>query len=611
MKHSAIGRVLRRGKAWAIPRHTVRLLAAFSATLGFLWLLGQRLAHLNIAEVARAFADVPVANWALALIATAVSFWAIGRYDASLHRHIGTGVAPRKARYAGIAAIAFGQTLGLGIITGALVRWRMLPSLSLLQATKLSAAVTLSFLIGWSMVTAVTLLALPDAPLKMPALAACAGGCLVALLCLLQPRLRLFGRQIALPNIFTLGQILLFTLIDTTAAACALWLLCPPDIALPFALLLPAYLLALGAGLVSGTPGGVGAFEMALLAALPTQPEADLIAGVLAFRLAYYALPAVISACALLVPPRPDPRPKPPQRTAENAPAEAGLIHQNQFSILGIHDDCQILTATTSHFTVTLLDAFGPKRMARIPAALYAVARARNRRPCLYKCGARLAGAARRAGWRVAPVVAEAWLNPLTFTASGPDKSTLRRKLRKVEKSNLRICEITAIDWPTLTEIAQEWANDTGGERGFSMGRFGYSLLSTQRIFGAYSNGRLLAFISFHHNRREWALDLMRHRRDTPDGTNYALVAHALHVARDQGIARLSLAAAPRLPAWLRRLTRTSDGLCQFKSAFAPQWQPLYIAAPSLPALALASAEIYRAIHNPPPLPDPAPFWPE
>jgi phosphatidylglycerol lysyltransferase len=601
MKRSAIGRAASKQKAWPLPRHKLRILAVFAITIGFLWLLSQRLAMLDAAAVAQAFAEVALANWGLALLATAVSFWAVGQYDACLHRHLGTREAPQQAHRAGIAAIALSQTLGLGVLTGALVRWRMLPSLSLMQATKLSAAVTLSFLFGWSMITAFTLLALHSAPLKLPALLALCFGAIVAVLCLAQPQLRLFRRTVALPNIFTLSQILALAFIDTVAAAGALWLLCPPDLALPFATLLPAYLLALGAGLVSGTPGGVGAFEMTLLAALPTQPEASLIAAVLAFRLAYYALPAVLGALATLRTPPATALTSAPIIPASNAPAEAGLVHQDQFFILNITDQSQILISSTPHMLVSLLDPFGAPDPNLTLAALRHQARARSRLPCLYKCSATLAVAARRNGWRIAPVAAEAWLNPLTFTVNGPDKAALRRKLRKADKSGLCIREITPADWPKLPQIAQEWATDNGGERGFSMGRFGQRLLASQRVFGAFSGAELLAFISFHHNAQEWVLDLMRHRNHTPDGTNYALVAYALQIARSQGIARFSLAAAPRLPRWLHRLTGMQNGLCQFKSAFSPHWHPLFIAAPNLPALALGCVEIYRAIHNPAP----------
>jgi phosphatidylglycerol lysyltransferase len=89
----------------------------------------------------------------------------------------------------------------------------------------------------------------------------------------------------------------------------------------------------------------------------------------------------------------------------------------------------------------------------------------------------------------------------------------------------------------------------------------------------------------------------MRHRTFMPDGASYALVIHALKASRSQGVARFSFAAATRLPASLARLMRNNVGLCQFKSTFRPLWQPLNIAAPSLAALAMAGAEIYREIH--------------
>lgn len=627
MKRSGIGRVLRMGSA--IPRQRLRILGAAALTLLFLWLLRQRLASLDLAEVMQAFAAVSLGHWALALAATALSFWAVGQYDASLHRHLSTGQSPPHTRHAGMAAIALGQTLGLGILTGALVRWRMLPALSLIEATKLSAAVALSFLFGWSMVTAMVLLALPDAPLKPLALVACAAGGIATALCLLQPGLHILGRKIALPNLFTLWQILAFSLVDTFAAAFALWLLCPPDLALPFAALLPAYLLALGAGLLSGTPGGVGAFEMTLLAALPMVPEPGLIAGVLAFRLAYYALPAVLAALAALVLPLPAPPQLTPRTLHHNAPAEAGLVAQSHIQMVSFPHHSQALIGETSHAVVMLLDPFGPPDMAQDLRALRALAKARSRIACLYKCGPQLAATARAAGWHVAPVAAEAWLNPTSFTLDGPEKSALRRKLRKAEKAGLHIRELTAADWQAqpspLAEINHEWAQDNGGERGFSMGRFAPAHIAAQRVFGAFSQGRLCAFISFHHNSHEWALDLMRHRAATPDGTNYALIVHALQAARRAGITRFSLAAAPRLPnpgPLLRRFVAQSNclsrwlaswmpgwgpngvpnGLCQFKSSFAPLWQPLYIAAPNRAALVLAGAEIFRAIHAPPPL---------
>ena len=93
----------------------------------FLWLLAVRLAHVEWNDVRAGFVGVAWHQWLAAGVATGVSFWAVGRYDAVLHRHLSTNVADRRSRRAGICAIAVSQTIGMGVITGAILRWRMLP----------------------------------------------------------------------------------------------------------------------------------------------------------------------------------------------------------------------------------------------------------------------------------------------------------------------------------------------------------------------------------------------------------------------------------------------------------------------------------------------------
>ena len=96
-----------------------------------------------------------------------------------------------------------------------------------------------------------------------------------------------------------------------------------------------------------------------------------------------------------------------------------------------------------------------------------------------------------------------------------------------------------------------------------------------------------------------------------PDGTIYAMIVRALEMARWLEVAEVSLAAVPD-PAFglsgplariVRRATRGSVGLAQFKSAFAPHWRPLYAAAPSRLALVIGGLEVARAILWPAPLP--------
>lgn len=92
-------------------------------------------------------ANISWAAWGAALALTAISLWTVGRYDGVAHQHFATRVPQHQARAAGTISIALAQTLGVGVLTGALARWRMLRDVSFTTSLKLSAFVSLSFMI--------------------------------------------------------------------------------------------------------------------------------------------------------------------------------------------------------------------------------------------------------------------------------------------------------------------------------------------------------------------------------------------------------------------------------------------------------------------------------
>lgn len=620
----------------ALWRAALRQILPVVIAVIFLALLRDRVAHVEAGAVLAALGRVTAAQWIAALGATMLSFWAVGHYDAVLHRHMATGVPCPRARRAGIAAIAISQTLGLGLVTGALVRWRMLPGLSLWQAARVTAAVAASFLMGWAVVAAaaVVALSLPAAGAFRPVggiVLTLAAGALALSLC--APPLRIGRWTFAWPSLVTMIRIPTLAAIDTGAAALALWILMPAEAAPLFGILLPAFLIALGAGLISNAPGGVGAFEVTLIALLPGVAEEPLLAAILAYRAVYYALPAALGALALALGPRP--REAAAERPGLIAPApvlaphvarlvacapraEAQLLRQGQHAVLldGAAKAGWML-GTTRQALVAISDPFGEQQAAPdLIRRLAEEALRVGRIPCLYKTGARVAARARRAGWIALPVAREAWLAPARFDLSAPERAGLRRKLRKAEKAGVSVIRAGAgLPLAEMATLAAEWATARGGERGFSMGRFAPDYVTGQGVWLARAGGRLVAFATFHEGAREWTLDLMRQGAGAPDGTMHALVAAALASARREGIARLSLAALPPnrasargpLARLVRRIEAASglNGLGQFKSSFAPEWEMLYLAAPSRTALAIAALDIARAIARPGSLPGP------
>lgn len=606
----------RGGSARAVARRYGWRAGISLATGGLLlWLLLERLSAIEPAEVALAFSSLPARAWGLAAAATAASFWAVGHYDAVIHRHFATGLPEGRSRLAGICAIAVSQMIGLGIITGAVLRWRMLPEIGALAATRLTAAVALSFLAAWAMVTAAVLTVLPGAPFKDLAALALCGGSALAAGSILAPRLGTL--RIRWPNALTLGRLIVLCVIDTGAAALAFWALCPAGVEAPFLVLLPAFLLALGAGLISGAPSGMGAFEITLLALLPAEPQADLLAAVLAWRLVYFALPAILGAAIAVRGPGPRATvvPRAALATApDQGPAEIQLFRQGDHSLIGTQAEGLWLAGRTAHCLAGLFAPItgGPSLQGAL-ATLTRCARSENRVAVIYKAGPRLAAAARRAGFHARAIAREAALDLAGYDLTIPARASLRRKLRRAEAAGVTVLPCPARpDWRSLDRIAGDWAMAHGGERGFSMGRYARDYVAGQRLFIALHQGRPVAFVTFHASQWDWTLDLMRHAGQVPDGTMHLLVQAAIDLARAEGADRLSLAAVPdpafsRGPEWVnarlhRLLTEGAEGLTRFKSAFAPRWERRYLCVPHAALLPLAAAEIARAIHWPAPV---------
>ncbi|GAA6207428.1 hypothetical protein NBRC116601_07210 [Cognatishimia sp. WU-CL00825] len=585
------------------------------------WALYNQLDHINFSQLWQAVLSVEPWQWIAAIFATALSFWAVARYDVVAHRHFQTGLPQRRATVTGATAISVGQTVGAGAIVGAFIRWRMQPGLGLVSAAKITAFVTLTFLAAWSVITATAVLVLPTGGVHVSvpcSVLAVAFGLLG--LAFFNPVLRRAGREIELPTLTAMGALLALCLLDTFAATLAFWVLLPTGIELTIAQIFPVYLIALGAALLSGTPGGVGPFELTVLALLPLAPEAELMAAILAFRMVYYALPAILGGIALL-------KPMTKSNDADwlsqalgdldnslkssSARAELGVVRQNGGAIL--HCTGGVCGVVRTGQTLTTI--FDPIQghSADLAQPLRDIARDQNRIVCKYKITARHALRARKAGWTVLHVADEAMVRPMTHKLDGSKYRQLRRKLRTAEKAGVTISIAQdALPFDDMAQVSAAWEATHGGARGLSMGQFEESYVAHQKVLLAYVNNMLVGFVTFHVTAHEWCLDLMRVLPDAPDGTMHRLVQSAIEAAATETVPCLSLAAAPagpkehaRLEAWARKVffaKAGGAGLRQFKACFNPQWQPLYMAAPSPAQITLAALDLIRSVRRAEPL---------
>ncbi|WP_231592444.1 phosphatidylglycerol lysyltransferase domain-containing protein [Pelagovum pacificum] len=540
----------------------------------------RQLQGVDLADLLAALQQTGIGQLCGALLATAVSLVALGAYDVEIHATLGSDVGRGRARRAGWRAVAIGQVTGFGTLVGAMVRWRLLPDTSPARTLHVSTLVSLSFMVALLPLALIAcLLWLPGIapPLALLTAALSILAAVPAGLRKLRdhPRARKFLGRLDGPRF---ARLQLWTALDVGAAALALWFVITAD-GIPLGPVFAAYLVALGAGLLTNMPGGLGAFELALLALLPDIPQADLLAGILLFRALYHALPAMFAMRAVMRGGRPAVRSAGALRTEQlisAAPcAEWGLARQGAL-LYELHPGSAICTQTAPGILAVIGRSLGKMPLR----ALADLALQDGRRPVLYKCDARTAADARRAGWTVMRLAKEGRLDPSRHSTVGSACRQLRRKLRQADAAGVVCRTPVTLPLAEMADVAAEWAAQHGGERGFSMGRFEPGYVARQEVVIARDEtGQLLGFVTFHAAPCGWTLDLMRHRADIPPGTMTALVHTAILAAKAAGCTRLSLAAVPDLPENLRGWkVLKAAGLTRFKATFAPSWTARYIA---------------------------------
>lgn len=585
-----------------------RLTAPFLIMGASIWVLQNMIDLSVLTSLPETIAALPLGVLALAALFCTLSFWAVARYDGIAHRHFNTGVAQRLASKSGFAAIAVAQTVGFGVLSGAAVRWRMLPDLGLKGALQLATFVSVTFITAFAFLTALICLILPTPLWMMLPAALAALGLPIALLALsFAPIFAGLRHRIQIPSLRSAGALLMWTAFDIGAAALALYILIPSDM-LSFSVFLPVFLLALGAAMLSGAPGGVGPFELTLISLLPQVPTADLVAAIIAFRALYYALPALIAVIVIFATKRPMPRTQRPSDPVRNLPAELGILAQNGGAIRQHPDARHALWHTTQTVTQLFDPLSGTPQQAL--NALEAEADATNRIACIYKCSARMAQTARANGWQVARIAQDCVLSLGTYDLTLPSRRGLRRKLRQAEKAGVRITKAAPLPIAEMAALDTAWQTTQGAARGGTMGRFCAEYLSRQEVFLAYQHGTLIAYASFHVDETSYCLDLMRHAPDVPQGTMHLILQTAIAGAQAAGKQHVSLAAIPDMPKWTAqtgplRAHFTNPGLSQFKRSFAPSLIPKYAAAPTRTGLALALADITTEVFWPRPLQNP------
>lgn len=264
-------------------------------------------------DVVAALADTSWTSIGLAILFTALSFAALTCYDINALDYIGKKLPLATVAMTGFSAYAIGNTAGFGALSGGAIRLRAYSRLGLSPGdiSRVIAFVTLSF--GLGLLAVASLSTLVVAPRLASILAIDAdwlrAGALavVALLALLL----VFGRDgravtlgrlsLRLPDTRTSSRQFLVSAFDIAASASVLYVLLP-ETHVGWPTFFAIYAAAVGLGVLSHVPAGLGVFETVIIAGLGNTISIDVLLGSLVlYRLVYHVLPLILAIGLVLV----------------------------------------------------------------------------------------------------------------------------------------------------------------------------------------------------------------------------------------------------------------------------------------------------------------------
>ena len=269
---------------------------------------------LRLADVLRELRDIPVAALVLGGILVVILYSALGTYEAIVARYIEGPVSARRAAMGGVLAASIGHVLGLGAVSGGAIRYRLYRAAGMrpIDIGKMILLVAMPYPGGLGLMLSASLLmqceaAAPILHVSVPLLRGIGLALFVLHIAYLTLVLRrrepiAFGsHRLTLPTARLTAIQYLVGIVEVCSAASILYVLLPASIQISWGVFVGVYVLAILAGLVSGAPAGLGAFEAALLALLGQVPhiaplnQAELYATVIAYRGLLEVVPLVLA----------------------------------------------------------------------------------------------------------------------------------------------------------------------------------------------------------------------------------------------------------------------------------------------------------------------------
>jgi len=301
-------------------RGTLFLLALFIFLLALKTLY--TITHtIKLSEVLAAIEQIPNVDIFLALLVVAFGYLVLTLYDTIALKHMHIELPFKKVAFTSFTAYAIGHTIGLAILSASGVRFRMY-GVNKIRPENIANVVwlvSMAFTFGITTLVALSLALHPEATVIMmgqldmqlselsidvPNIfhnASVIRGIGISLLAIVAGLLAWSGKQgrhiqvgswrFDLPPAAMIIKQIIISIIDLASVAFVLYLLLPHDAGVGYFTVFAAFAQSMILAILSHVPGGLGVFELTMMASLPMVDKTYLLAVLLVFRLLYYLLP--------------------------------------------------------------------------------------------------------------------------------------------------------------------------------------------------------------------------------------------------------------------------------------------------------------------------------
>lgn len=281
---------------------------------------------IHFADVLAAIEHIPKTHLAVAVLVVAFGYTLLTLYDVIAIRqvrksstlpHVTAPIGYPKIALTAYTAYAISHTVGANVLTASGIRYRFytLSGLTSAEIANIVWLVSMAFTFGISTLVGLSLMISPEITLQLlgnldqslgffdkAIYTQILGSVILAMVIGLVvfsgktgKHVTLRGWRFDLPPATILLQQIAISILDLGTVALVLWLLLPPEVGIGYLATFSAFIQSMCVGILSHVPGGLGVFEVTMIAAFPQVDKAQMLGILLVFRVLYYILPFLIA----------------------------------------------------------------------------------------------------------------------------------------------------------------------------------------------------------------------------------------------------------------------------------------------------------------------------